>query len=141
MYNDISVLENHHPAFAFEVARNAEANIFEGLKIDQFSSIRKLIIQLVLATDISQHFQSLNKFKAKVTAGNLKFEEQSDRHLVLEMMIKLGDISNPTKPMDQSLKWSSLVMEEFFKQGDRERELGIPISQFMDRESTSIPKW
>ena len=32
------------------------------------------------------------------------------------------------------------VVEEFFRQGDQERKLGLPISPFMDRETPKIPK-
>ena len=31
-------------------------------------------------------------------------------------------------------------MEEFFQQGDKEAELGLPISPFMDRKGTDIGK-
>lgn len=31
-------------------------------------------------------------------------------------------------------------MEEFYLQGDKERELGMSISQFMDRANTNVPK-
>ena len=36
-------------------------------------------------------------------------------------------------------RWSELVMAEFFKQGDLERSLGLPISPQMDRAATSVP--
>ena len=32
------------------------------------------------------------------------------------------------------------IVEEFFQQGDRERQLGLPISPFMDRENPKIPR-
>lgn len=142
LYNDTSILESHHAAFGFEIARDhAGCNIFEGLENSEFIAIRKLIIQYVLATDLAQHFQILNKFKAKISQGNLKLEEATDRAMVLEMAIKCSDLSNPTRPLDQSVKWSYKVMEEFFNQGEREKLLGIPVSQFMDKSTTNIPKW
>jgi hypothetical protein len=146
LYNDVSVLENHHASRGFDIAMTKDANIFSKLKTDQFVVLRKIVIQLVLATDLSQHFQIINKFKQRIQNG-LKLEEVSDRSLCMEMSMKLGDLNNPTKPFQQSQKWAICVMQEFFMQvsiinkGDRERILGFPISKFMDRHDTCIPKW
>ena len=141
LYNEVSILENHHSSFGLELARDSETNIFQDLDPIVFSVMRKLIIQSVLATDLAQHFQILNKFKAKLSGGNLKLEESSDRAIVMEMAIKCGDLSNPTRPSDQCIKWSFRIMEEFFNQGEREKKLGLPVSQFMDESNTNIPKW
>jgi hypothetical protein len=54
--------------------------------------------------------------------------------------MKCGDINNASKPLEIAKKWSYLIMDEFFQQGDSERSKGIPISMFMDRDSTDIPK-
>ena len=48
-----------------------------------------------------------------------------------------ADIANPAKPLKVCLQWTELVMEEFFRQGDLEQKLGMPISPFYDREKTS----
>jgi cAMP-specific phosphodiesterase 4 len=52
----------------------------------------------------------------------------------------LADISNPSKSWNLALKWTELLFEEFFKQGDKERELGIGVSDLMDRSTTNIAK-
>jgi 3'5'-cyclic nucleotide phosphodiesterase len=49
-------------------------------------------------------------------ASALRMDEDADRHLVLEMAVKCGDLGNPVKTFDQSKKWTNLVMEEFFRQ-------------------------
>ncbi|KAI8925598.1 hypothetical protein BC831DRAFT_460229 [Entophlyctis helioformis] len=141
LYNDMAVLESHHASKAFEIVRSPDANIFGNLAVDQMRFCRKLIISIVLATDLSQHFQFINKFKGKIATSSLKLEEEPDRQLVLEMAVKCGDLGNPTKRFDESKRWSFLVMEEFFRQGDREKQLGLPVSKFMDRNDTNIPKW
>ncbi|KAJ3290854.1 High affinity cAMP-specific 3',5'-cyclic phosphodiesterase 7A [Borealophlyctis nickersoniae] len=139
-YNDISVLEYHHAAKAFEIAGNPDTGIFSGLPTDVYREARKLIINMVVATDMAQHFQYINKLKGKIAASALKLEEAGDRALLLEMAIKCGDLNNPVKPQEQSVKWAMRVMDEFFKQGDRERKMGMPVSKFMDRYDTNIPK-
>jgi hypothetical protein len=58
----------------------------------------------------------------------------------LNIMIHMADISNPTKPYEIYIKWTDLVMNEFWEQGDKEKSLGFPISFLCDRVGASIPK-
>ncbi|KNC99177.1 serine/threonine protein kinase [Spizellomyces punctatus DAOM BR117] len=139
-YNDMSVLEFHHAAKAFEIAQQPETNVFDGLNNDQYREARKLIISMVVATDMAQHFHYINKLKSKIAASALNWEESGDRALLLECAIKCADLNNSAKPIEQSRKWAFQVMQEFFLQGDRERKLGMPVSKFMDRYDTNIPK-
>ena len=53
--------------------------------------------------------------------------------------VHAADISNPTKPTPLSAKWADLVMNEYFWQGDQERELGLKISNLCDRTTVEIP--
>ena len=38
------------------------------------------------------------------------------------------------------MRWSKLIVEEFFQQGDKEKEGGMKASAFMDRDSEDTPK-
>jgi cAMP-specific phosphodiesterase 4 len=49
-----------------------------------------------------------------------------------------SDISNPFKPYELCAKWADLVVEEFFQQGDTEREMGLEISPMCDRNSVAL---
>lgn len=57
MYNDESVLENHSLAVAFKVLQNENYDIFVNLNQKQRSSLRKMTIDMVLATDMSKHMR------------------------------------------------------------------------------------
>ena len=46
---------------------------------------------------------------------------------VLQNMVHCSDLSNPTKPLEIYRKWVDRIMEEFFRQGDKEKEAGIEI--------------
>lgn len=39
-----------------------------------------------------------------------------------------------------SSRWTALVVEEFFRQGELERAKGMPISPMFDREDQNVPK-
>nr|CAD7461741.1 unnamed protein product [Timema tahoe] len=59
---------------------------------------------------------------------------------VLENLVHCADLSNPTKPLTLYKRWVELLMEEFFQQGDKEREQNLDISPMCDRHSATIEK-
>ena len=59
---------------------------------------------------------------------------------VLQNMVHCADLSGPTKPLHLYRKWCGLIMEEFFQQGDKEREAGLEISPMCDRHNATIEK-
>ena len=59
---------------------------------------------------------------------------------VLQNMVHCADLSNPTKPLELYNNWVDRIMEEFFQQGDRERESGLDISPMCDRYNATIEK-
>lgn len=59
---------------------------------------------------------------------------------VLQNMVHCADLSNPTKPLELYRQWTDRIMEEFFRQGDREREKGMEISPMCDKHTASVEK-
>lgn len=47
MYNDESVLENHHLAVAFKLLQNKDCDIFVNLNKKQKQTLRKMVIDMV----------------------------------------------------------------------------------------------
>ena len=80
-------------------------------------------------------------FKTKV--GSIEtfdpFENREDRMLLYKIMIKCSDVSNPTKDMQLYDPWCRLILEEFMRQGDMEKKLGLPVSPYMDRDNVNVP--
>ena len=138
IYNDVSVLENHHASQAFYLLR--KYNICAGLSKDEFKEFRRLVISTILTTDMSHHFEILTKFQTRLQTGTLSKESKEDKLQLMGVILKCSDVSNAARPFDVSEKWSSVLLEEFFRQGDSERERGLPISPLMDRRSIDIPK-
>ncbi|XP_034671314.1 cAMP-specific 3',5'-cyclic phosphodiesterase, isoforms N/G isoform X9 [Drosophila subobscura] len=146
MYNDESVLENHHLAVAFKLLQNQGCDIFCNMQKKQRQTLRKMVIDIVLSTDMSKHMSLLADLKTMVEtkkvagSGVLLLDNYTDRIQVLENLVHCADLSNPTKPLPLYKRWVALLMEEFFLQGDKERESGMDISPMCDRHNATIEK-
>lgn len=63
LYNDICVLESHHAATTFRLTLSDEKiNIFKNLDRDMYKLARSIIIDMILATEMTRHFEHLAKF-------------------------------------------------------------------------------
>lgn len=150
---DQSILENYHLAESFKLFNSSSNfNIFSVLSKEHYKLMRKRIVSLVLATDMSYHSKQYQYLKIKEDSYNIKqgtnleniinklgsndlFNTQQE---FLNIMLHAADISNPTKPWDIYNKWIDRVMNEFWEQGDEERKLNLPISFLCDRNTTKI---
>uniref|UniRef100_A0A8D1E800 Phosphodiesterase n=1 Tax=Sus scrofa TaxID=9823 RepID=A0A8D1E800_PIG len=144
LYNDRSVLENHHAASAWNLyLSRPEYNFLLNLDHVEFKRFRFLVIETILATDLKKHFDFLAEFNAKandVNSNGIEWSNENDRLLVCQVCIKLADINGPAKIRDLHLKWTEGIVNEFYEQGDEEANLGLPISPFMDRSSPQLAK-
>uniref|UniRef100_A0A8C5WFP5 Phosphodiesterase n=1 Tax=Leptobrachium leishanense TaxID=445787 RepID=A0A8C5WFP5_9ANUR len=144
LYNDRSVLENHHAAAAWNLfLSRPEYNFLVNLDHMEFKRFRFLVIEAILATDLKKHFDFLAEFNAKVNEDvgpGINWSNENDRLLVCQMCIKLADINGPAKTKDLHLKWTEGIVNEFYEQGDEETSLGLPISPFMDRSAPQLAK-
>eukprot|EP00457_Paulinella_chromatophora_P002475 gb/GEZN01002480.1/.p1 GENE.gb/GEZN01002480.1/~~gb/GEZN01002480.1/.p1 ORF type:complete len:670 (+),score=131.27 gb/GEZN01002480.1/:347-2356(+) len=157
-YNDQSILENMHCARAFQLMKEEGCDIFAGLKASDRQKARKIMVDMVLHTDMKHHFgmlasiqYSISNEKAMVEANkkpggdkpkkfavfdNVTPEEMS---LLLKVILHVADLGNPAKPEEIMTVWTARITEEFFRQGDAERKLGLNISPMMDRQKPNIP--
>lgn len=140
VYNDISVLENHHLAAAFKLLSDKECDWAEVLQPKDYKDFRETLILLVLGTDMRAHFDQLTKLKSKVAGEDFAHAglERKDTRFLLTLGLHAADIANPAKPTPIATAWARRSMEEFFRQGDREAELGLPVSPFMDRSKVPL---
>ncbi|XP_074613483.1 cGMP-inhibited 3',5'-cyclic phosphodiesterase 3A-like [Acropora palmata] len=136
LYNDRSVLENHHAAAAFTLLMSdPKYNFLCELEPVEFKRFRFLAIEAILATDLKRHFDLLSEFNAKISeGGGVDWTQEADRLLTLQICIKMADISGPSKGRDLHTRWTKRIVEEFYEQGDDESARGMPISPYMNRD-------
>ena len=151
-YNDISVLENFHASTLFKTIRRSDTNIFEKLTPIDYKIIRKRMISEILATDMAIHGKVISLIKSKMIFNEedntyrlnlLSGDERTksdEQQSLLDFMIHLADLGHNTRSFSISLKWVELLSEEFWMQGDLEKEHNLPISFLCDRENINVPQ-
>uniref|UniRef100_A0A8C8ETV3 Phosphodiesterase n=1 Tax=Oncorhynchus tshawytscha TaxID=74940 RepID=A0A8C8ETV3_ONCTS len=156
LYNDTAVLESHHAALAFQLTvSDSKSNIFKNIDRTQFRTLRQAIIDMVLATEMTRHFEHVNKFANSINKPMAAIEDEGsdsegpasirnspeNRLLIKRMMIKCADVANPCRPLELCIEWAGRISEEYFAQTDEEKRQGLPVVMpVFDRNTCSIPK-
>ena len=94
---------------------------------------------MVLNSDISKHFTLLTELKTKL-GNNFPTEAIEDRILILSVTLRSASSFKVIRDRNTFFKWMDKMFEEFYKQGDMEKVLELPISKFMDRENSNKEK-
>eukprot|EP00747_Dinoflagellata_sp_TGD_P028843 gnl/TRDRNA2_/TRDRNA2_133520_c0_seq1.p1 gnl/TRDRNA2_/TRDRNA2_133520_c0~~gnl/TRDRNA2_/TRDRNA2_133520_c0_seq1.p1 ORF type:complete len:531 (-),score=132.12 gnl/TRDRNA2_/TRDRNA2_133520_c0_seq1:1-1593(-) len=149
-YNDRSPLENMHCCKLFELIAKPETNVFHKVSKDQFREVRKLMIDVVLHTDICQHpamvkeLELVYEMNSKVFDANQSgplcepeveiLSQGENKKLCGKLLVHAADTSNPTKPWEICQAWAFKVLDEYFAQGDLEKKRGLPVQMLNDRD-------
>ena len=131
VYNDQSVLENHHCSTAFQLMRKSSCNIFSGLSKSLSLEMRKTIVSCVMATDMSVHFQLVEETKKVVAGGDYSFSEVQDQLFLCRLLVHSADLSNPVRPFHMTQAWARRISAEFNLQVAMEQDLNMPVLNFM----------
>nr|XP_046228123.1 calcium/calmodulin-dependent 3',5'-cyclic nucleotide phosphodiesterase 1C-like [Scatophagus argus] len=112
LYNDRAVLENHHVSAAYRLLQDGEEmDILCNLSRDDWRELRTLVVEMVLATDMSCHFQQIKAMKSL-----LQQPEVIDKPKALSLLLHTADISHPAKCWNLHHRWTTSLLEEFFRQ-------------------------
>eukprot|EP01053_Blabericola_migrator_P000171 Blabericola_migrator_1__170@NODE_1044_length_5617_cov_59_730991_g269_i1_p2_GENE_NODE_1044_length_5617_cov_59_730991_g269_i1NODE_1044_length_5617_cov_59_730991_g269_i1_p2_ORF_typecomplete_len393_score55_02PDEase_I/PF00233_19/8_9e42HemS/PF05171_12/0_2_NODE_1044_length_5617_cov_59_730991_g269_i11001278 len=118
----------------YTLLRSENCNVLFPFTTEVFREIRELIIKLILATDMKAHFQQLSRFKVRRSDPSFSpYNNKEDLKILLEMCIKVGDLASSACTWIVHRDWCFRVVEEFYRQGGEEKELGLPISPLCDR--------
>ena len=155
-WNDVSVNENGHLHACLRLLR--ERGVLDGFANEERRACKSTLGRLVLSTDMAHHAKLLEGFMDAVTnametvsaqslandedgdyeAGDEDVRSWSDPVLALCYVLHCADISNPARPWHLAREWGTRISEEFYKQGDRERALGLPVPALNDRRAAGL---
>ncbi len=130
LYNEQSVLENHHCSMAFRIMRVHNADILGDLPPNAYKDVKKTIVNCILATDMSVHFELIDLVKKKVAAG-WDLQDSNDIFFFCRIILHASDLSNPVRPFHLAKLWAGRICEEFNNQVENEKRLNLPVLGFM----------
>mmetsp|Transcript_27170 Transcript_27170/g.84521 ORF Transcript_27170/g.84521 Transcript_27170/m.84521 type:complete len:1158 (-) Transcript_27170:109-3582(-) len=159
-YNDNSPLENMHCARLFEIVSHAGTNVFVNLRPQQYRDVRQVCVESILHTDNQRHYTILSELQVTYETEADLFDAVADcydktpgeyppsdaidfyctpdvRKLIRRFFLHFVDLSNAMKPWRLCKFWAELVFEEFFRQGDDELSMGLPVQALNDREKVN----
>jgi len=155
VYNDYSPHENHHASAAWKLVTRPEYDFLPDKS--RRAVIRHAMIELVLATDMRNHFTILNQFTNRFnliedyggrssTSPNQPdyraslLPDLDEKKLLLQVLLKASDLSHLSATHAVHVRWVTLLEREFFAQGDLEKQLGLEVTPLFDRAKGGVTK-
>ena len=124
-YNHRAVLENFHVASALEVAENVPGcDFMRTMKVADRARLRDTLIELVLATDMARHHETLEAFKLSFNSTNGRAKTgpgTAGALLLLKVALKCADMGHAARPVSTHVAFSRCVQAEFVRQDDLAR--------------------
>jgi hypothetical protein len=131
LYNDNSVLENHHCTTTFELLHEfGILHMFEG---DSFKEFRKTIIMCILGTDMAKHSTFMEELSNLETCKthNEKQYSVNEQYIICKVLLHSADLSSSSKRFDTCFEWSKRISQEFHQQCLKEEREGLNSLPFM----------
>lgn len=98
-YNDISVLENMHTFKTFQILSAKNTNILLNLSKPDYQRFRKIVVNVIIGSDLSLHFDKITEFKT-LFENNLNFSDDKFKILALQMCLKCADLGHGAKSLN-----------------------------------------
>ncbi|KAI9276232.1 hypothetical protein BY458DRAFT_506050 [Sporodiniella umbellata] len=138
LYNDTSVLESFHAMSFFHLL---QTHCFHSLTDPRastpFAAFRKVVVNCILATDMGLHddyVQKVQKQSERLKGKGLDpNHHEKEKIIFCAALIKCADISNCARQFHSAKQWALVLAEEFFEQGDLEKEFGLNVLPMNDR--------
>merc|ERR1719191_1520199 len=134
-YNDNAIILNYTLAFVSQTLREKDSNFLAQWSSSSVSRFRALLIDMVLKLDITRHFPQLGELSTKLsTDQNFPNDIPAERNSMYAFSLRAANLAWCARPVSTFTKWSERHIEELFLQGDLEKQVGVLVSTFCDRD-------
>ncbi|ORX88895.1 HD-domain/PDEase-like protein [Basidiobolus meristosporus CBS 931.73] len=141
LYNDQAVLENYHTTSLFLLMKKHGFNFFGDQSTGEFKvapDFRKLVVNSILATDMSAHFEYIRSFTEQNSrlGSTSILDPMREKILFCSAILKCSDISNAARSFHVASRWTDCLMNELKDQASLEERMGYPINMDPEQSET-----
>ncbi|GMS99649.1 hypothetical protein PENTCL1PPCAC_21824, partial [Pristionchus entomophagus] len=128
-----SVMEHHHFNQTVTILQQDGHNILKSMTSEEYKKALAAIKHCILATDLALFFPNRARLAGLVAEGNFDLEEIEHRKLLKGILMTGCDLIASAKPWVIQTETVKVIFEEFYDQGDAERNNGKEPIAMMDR--------
>ncbi|KAK8894055.1 hypothetical protein M9Y10_022487 [Tritrichomonas musculus] len=129
LFKEKAFKETHHCFVAISILTRNESNIMASLSPSDAKFMWNLLIKLIYSTDMALHFRMIQNANDVCDKKLFFFDNDENRIMAMELLLKAADISNVSRPFSIADKWCEMMMNEVGKLGDNDLSLEKPRSQ------------
>ncbi|XP_048256360.1 probable 3',5'-cyclic phosphodiesterase pde-5 isoform X3 [Haliotis rufescens] len=129
-----STMEHHHFNQTVAILQHEGHNIFKHLCSEEYKKVLGDIRHCILATDLALFFGNRAKLKDIADRNDFSWDIQEHRRVLRDIAMTSCDLCAMTKPWDVQAETVKVIYEEFYAQGDEEKEQGMTPMAMMDRD-------
>ena len=136
LYNDKSILENHHTSMTFLAMEEEGANITANFTTKERQDFRAIVVDGILHTDMQHHSATCNKFSELSTQPEVARDTLSaDAVATLKTScIHVADLAGMALSPEIAADWSTCVVKEFAAEAQALEELGLDVPGYMQNQ-------
>jgi len=130
-----STMEHHHFDQCLMLLSSHGNQLLANVSKEEFKSVILLIEEAILATDLAIYFKNRGDAFALLSSGSVNWSSADHKKLIRGVLMTACDLGAITKPWEIQQKIATLIADEFFYQGDLEKqELHLNPIPMMDRD-------
>merc|ERR1719506_1461012 len=134
-YNDNAIILNYTLAYVSKTLSEKESNFLVQWGSHLVNKFLAMLIDMVLKLDITRHFPQLGELSTKLsTDQNFPNDAPAERASMYAFALRAANLAWCARPVNTFQKWSERHIEELFLQGDLEKQVGVLVSTFCDRD-------
>jgi hypothetical protein len=108
---------------------------------EHVQQFRRALIRMVLKLDLQKHFQEYGELNTKLSSDpNFPQDTVEDRAAMFNFALRAADLAWAARPNMIYSRWAERCSEELFAQGDLEKQVGVSVSAFCDRDLVNAEK-
>uniref|UniRef100_T1J2B1 Phosphodiesterase n=1 Tax=Strigamia maritima TaxID=126957 RepID=T1J2B1_STRMM len=128
-----STLEHHHFNQTMTILQQDDLNILRSLSSLEYREVLNDIRHCILATDLALFFGYKVQLQMILKNGSFTWDNPEHRSIAKAIAMTACDLCASTKAWENQVETAKIIFEEFYDQGDAERNVGKEPIPMMDR--------